>query len=210
MPGATSRMRRSFRNADAVSGRVVGAGHEHDVGSTFRNHGDGSIHVECEVVPTEDLDPLGIGTVGDDRVHRVRRHKTHRATSRTCERLKKLLQNLVRSVCRPQIVDGDRYTCLLRQVRSQIRPQRHSVTVGVAVQFLRGFAHGFGHIVDERLGRRMRVLVRVELNRNRQLRCAVRRLSTQVLANRKGVDRNRLSRSTTHRRASNRRRTASP
>ncbi len=49
--------------------------------------------------------PRGLGAVGDDGVHRVRRHESDGAAARAAEGLQKLLQDLVGTVCRPEVLD---------------------------------------------------------------------------------------------------------
>ncbi len=133
---------------NALSRRVVRAGDEDDVRIVFLDRGRGDVRVEAEVVGAVGLQPPGLGAVGDDRVHRVRRHEADCAAARTAERLQQLLQDLVGTVGRPDVLDADGDAGLRRQVGGQVGAQRDRVAVGIAVQ-LRGRR-------PHRLGRRRR------------------------------------------------------
>jgi hypothetical protein len=70
-----------------LSRRVIGARDEHDVGLAVTYRRDGHIHVEAEVVGAIRHQPGGLGAIGDDRVHRIRRNEPDRAAARATERL---------------------------------------------------------------------------------------------------------------------------
>ena len=191
---------------NALTRRVVGAGDEHDVGCVLLDRLHRDVGVEAEVVGTVGHQPFGLGAVGDDRVHRIRRHEADRAAAGAAERLQQLLQDLVGTVGGPQVFDTERGAGLRAQVGGQVGAQRHRVAVGIAVQVAGDRLDRGRHVVDQRLGGRMRVLVGVEPHRNVQLRCAVRRFAAQILAQRQIVQRHLFA----DRHVSNLRRTASP
>jgi hypothetical protein len=107
-------------------------------------------------------------------MHRIRRHEADGAAAGATERLQQLLQDLVGTVGRPQVFDTERRAGLRAQIGGQVGAQRHRVPVRIPVQVSRDGLDRRRHIVDQRLGGRMRVLVGVEPHRYIQLRCAVR------------------------------------
>ena len=86
---------------NALTRRVIGAGDEDDVGVVLLDRLHRDIGVEAEVVGAVGDQPCGLGAVGDDRVHRIRRHESDRAAARTAERLQQLLQDFVGTVGGP-------------------------------------------------------------------------------------------------------------
>ncbi|SKV51913.1 Uncharacterised protein [Mycobacteroides abscessus subsp. abscessus] len=62
-----------------------------------------------------------MGSVRDDRMHRIGRREPQRPAARTAEGLQELLQYLIGTVCRPDILGHDRHTRLLREIGGQIR-----------------------------------------------------------------------------------------
>ena len=113
---------------NALPRRVVRAGDEHDVGAVLDDRGDGRVGVEAEVVGAVCLQPPRLGAVGDDRVHRVRRHEADCAAARPAERLQQLLQHLVGTVGGPEVFDADLHAGLARSGRRRgrcaARPRR--------------------------------------------------------------------------------------
>ena len=112
---------------------------------------DRHLGVEAEVVGAVGDQPFGLGAVGDDRVHRVRRHEADRAAARAAERLQQLLQDLVGTVGGPEVFDSDVDAGLGGQIGRQVGAQRHRVAVGVAVQVACDRADRTRDVVDERL-----------------------------------------------------------
>src|SRR5581483_9839356 len=129
-----------------------------------------------------------------------------RAAARPTERLQKLLQHLVRSVCGPEIFHADAHTGLLGQVGSKIASQRDRVPIRVPVQVRGDLAHGARHVVDEGGRRRVRILVGVQPYWDVELRRAVRHLATEVVTQGQIVQRDTFA----GRHDSNLLRTASP
>ena len=184
MPGARPAAG-AGRAAKCSAGRVVRAGDEHHVGSVLGDRGDRGVDVEGEVRRRGPSDPLGVGAVGDDRVHRVRRVRSPTA-------LRPGPPKACSSCCRisldplaaQTLSTLERHAGLHGQVRGQVGAQRDRVPVGVAVQVDGHVAHGRGDVVDQRRRRRVRVLVGVQPDRDRRVRCAVGRLAAQVVAQR--------------------------
>jgi hypothetical protein len=195
-----------FLERNALARRVVRARDEDDVGVVFLDGVHRNLGVKAEIVGAVGHQPLGLRAVGDDRVHGVRRYESDRASSRPPERLQQLLQNFVGAVGSPEVLDTDVDAGLSREVRRELAAQSHRVAVGIPVQVACDSADRAGDIVDQRLGRWMRVLVGVEPHGHRELWCAVRRFAAQVLAKRKIVQGNLVAWS----HVSNLRRTASP
>jgi hypothetical protein len=156
-----------------LSGRVVGAGDEHHVRPAVGDGGDGGIDVEAEVVGADSLEPVGVSAVGNDRVHREGRHESDRAAARAAERLQQLLQDLVGTVGRPEVFQTELGAGLRGEVAGQITAQGHRVAVGVTVQVGGRLLHRPHHVVDQRPGGRVWILVGVQPHRNRQLRCTI-------------------------------------
>ena len=191
-PGCRVQQPAQIGQRNTLSRRVIGAGDEHHVGPALDDRRDRGIGVEAEVRGARRLDPFGVGAVGDDRVHRIRRDEADRAASRTAEGLQQLLQDLVGSICRPEVFHAEPDPGLHAEVGGQVGAQRHRVAVGIAVQVDGRIAHRGDDVVDERLAGRVRVLVGVQPHRNRQLRRAVGRFAAQVVAQRKSSSDGRL------------------
>src|SRR5207344_1536059 len=104
-----------------------------------------------EVVGTGGLQPVGLGSVGDDGVHRVGGDEADRAAARTAERLQQLLQDLVGTVGRPEVLGGQRDPGLGAEIGGQVGAQQDGVAVRVPVQVGGGVPHRRGDVVDQRL-----------------------------------------------------------
>ena len=72
---------------NALPGGIVRACHENHVGLDGLDRGNRGVHVETEVGGAVGLDPLGLGAIGNDRMHRIGRHEAERGSPRTPERL---------------------------------------------------------------------------------------------------------------------------
>lgn len=96
------------------------------------------------------------------------------------EILQQLLQYLVGTVCRPNILGSDGHPGLSGQVCRQIRAKGHRVPVWVSVQFRGHLANRRGDVLDQAVRWFVRILVGVQPHRHGQLRCAVRILATQA------------------------------
>ncbi|SKZ97564.1 Uncharacterised protein [Mycobacteroides abscessus subsp. abscessus] len=99
-----------------------------------------------------------------------------------------MLQDLVGTVCRPDVFDAEVGSGCRSEVGGEVATQRDSVTVRVTVQLGRSGADRFSDVGDQLRRRRVRVLVGVENDRNLQLRCAISAFAAQVVAERKIVD----------------------
>ena len=149
----------------------------------------------------------GLGAVGDDRVHRIRRHESDRASARPAERLQQLLQDLVGAVGGPEVLDADSGVpvCAARYAARSVR----SATASRSGYRCRSPATAWTEAVTSSTSACVGgcgfslVLSRTGTS---QLRCAVRRFAAQVLAERQIVERHLLA----GRHLSNLRRTASP
>ena len=114
-------------------------------------------------------------------MHRIRRHEPERTAAGTAEGLQQLLQNLVGTVCRPEVLDAELHTGGPGQGGGEVGTEGDGIAIGIAVQLSGGLAHRRGDIVDQGRRRRVRVLVGVEDHRNPELRCAISALATEVL-----------------------------
>jgi hypothetical protein len=159
------------------AGRVVGRGDEDEVGFLLRDLCHSLVHVDGEVRPdareTGYVEELRLRAGGEDRVHRVAGGEAHHRAARSTEGLQQLLQDLVGAVGGPHLVAGDLDPGLARDIGGEFIAQFHGVPLRIAVQG-RGQAADLGdEIRHESLARRVRVLVRVELVGDGELRGTV-------------------------------------
>ncbi|COW20551.1 Uncharacterised protein [Mycobacterium tuberculosis] len=77
-----------------------------------------------------------------------------------------MLQNLIGTVGSPYVFDTKLDSGLRGEIAGQVSTQSHGVAVGVAVQVDGRFPHRSHHVVNQRPGRRVRVLVGVQPYRN--------------------------------------------
>jgi len=174
-------------------GRVVGSRDERDGGPVLPDRRHRDVQRQREVLRTRYSHPPRRGRRRQQRVHRVRRLEADGCAPGAAEGLADLLQHLVAPVGRPHLLDAERDPGHPGQVGREIGPQRHGVPVGIAVQPAGGLPDGRGDVGHQRLGRRVGVLVDVELDRLGQLRRAVRHLAHQVVADRQGHQRQPIS-----------------
>ena len=114
--------------------RIVRRRQEHHVGPQFLDRAQGHVEVEREVGAALGLDPGGVDTRGDDRMHRVRGHESECRSSRSAEGLQQLLQHFIGSVCCPQVLDTEPDAGPGGEVCGQIRTQGDGIAIGIAVQ----------------------------------------------------------------------------
>ena len=141
MPGATSSSRRRSGSETLCPDGLLGLAMNTTSGRRSTIGGDRGVDVEAEVVGAGRLEPFGAGAVGDDRVHRVGRDEPDRGAPRPAERLQQLLQDLVGTVCSPEVFDAKPDAGLRAEVGGQVPAQRHRVAVGVAMQVGGRLAH---------------------------------------------------------------------
>ncbi len=158
------------------AGRVVRRGDEHQVGLLGLDRGDALIRVQPEVGPPAGGDPAGPGGLRDQRVHGVRRLEAERAAAGAAEGEQDLLQHLVGPVRGPRVRAGQ----AVPEVAGEGGAQHNRVPVRIAVQPGRHVRDRRGDVGGQRRRRRVRVLVRVQLDRHGQLRRAVRTAAGQV------------------------------
>ena len=121
-------------------------------------------------------------------MHGVAGHEAQRRTTGAAERLQELLQDLVGTVCRPEIFDAQLGSGGRAEVGGEVATQRDGVTVRVTVQFGRSGSGRFSDVGDQLRRWRVRVLVGVENDRHLQLRCAISAFTAQIVAEREIVD----------------------
>ena len=170
--------------ADGRARRVVGGAEEDDVGVEPLDGRDDGGGAQAELVVALRRDPLGARARRDDRVHRVGGREAEHAATRAAEGLQQLLDDLVGAVRGPHLLALD----TLAQIGGEVLAQRRELAVGVPVDGAQRVLDRGGHVRDDDLGNRVRVLVDVESDAHGLLRGSVGGLPAQVVADRKVVE----------------------
>jgi hypothetical protein len=164
------------------AGGVVRRGQEHHLGPVLLDllHDPG--RVEGEVVLAEPAHPAGPGGHRDQSVHRVGGLEAQRGAPGAAEGHQDLLDDLVRPVGRPDLTAGQ----VVAQVPGQLGPQRVGVAVRVPVQGQRQVLDGARQVGGQRDRGPVRVLVRVQPDRDVELGRPVGAAPPQVVPQRQG------------------------
>ena len=139
---------------------------------------------EREVLGATPRGELRAGTEGQQGVHGVRGDEAQHGAALAPERLEDLLQDLVRAVGRPEVVLGETVAQVVCECAAQVR----EVAVRIPVQGHGRLVHAPRDGLHDVVRHGMRVLVRVQRDRDLQLGSPVRGHSAQVVAQRKGVE----------------------